>query len=655
MLRALAALTAVLLFGLPALAEEAILRFDATVVVRPDGVLDVTEEITVRAEGDRIRQGIFRDFPLVFVDDAGNRHRVTFDLVEVTKNGAPEPHHTNRNSDGIRIYAGKEGVFLATPGTYTYRLRYETDRQIRFLPGHTELFWNVTGNEWAFPIDTVTARVVLPDGGAPVRWTAYTGRYGERGTDFRGEVLGDNSLSVSTTRRLAAGEGLSVVVEIPDGLVAPPSGTRQLYYDFLDNRRFVFGGLGLFGVFLFYFTAWNAVGRDPPKGTIIPLFHPPEGISPALAAYVRNFGWSGGWREFTAAAISLAVKGLLTFEDADGTIVLKRAAGQGADGAALPDGERTILDWVRGQGGSVRIDRANGPAVAKAFTAFKRAVEGENRTRFFNRNSGYFALGVALTVVAIILVLVFGDVSPEEAGLLFAFAVAGTILGALLVPLIRAILGRRRPTSIVAVVVNVAIVLIVGGMIVSMTTTVAQGLPDDFATSAASAILRNSFPFALVAGFAALNGLFYYLLRAPTAAGRAIMDRIEGLELYIRTAETNRLNLAGAPQLDTKQFERLLPYAIALDAEKPWSDAFASAFARSHPTETVEQSYAPAWHGGRNWGSRGFGAAVASAVSAAQGSFASAIPPPKSSSSGFSGGGGGGSGGGGGGGGGGGW
>ena len=60
----------------PALAAEEILGFDSAVIVRADGVLDVTETIRVRAEGDQIKHGIYRDFPLTFVDDDGRSHRV---------------------------------------------------------------------------------------------------------------------------------------------------------------------------------------------------------------------------------------------------------------------------------------------------------------------------------------------------------------------------------------------------------------------------------------------------------------------------------------------------------------------------------------------------------------------------------------------------
>jgi uncharacterized membrane protein YgcG len=634
-------------------AAEIIERFDAQVDVAPSGNLTVTETIRVRAEGNEIKRGIYRDFPLTFLDDKNRRRQVTFKLLEVSRDGEAEPHFTRRNAAGIRIYAGEESVFLK-PGTYTYRLRYRTGRQIRFLPDHDELYWNVTGNEWAFPIRSATATIRLPQDAAPLRWTAYTGSFGARGRDWSGEVSSAGTLRVATTRPLAAGHGLSVVAEIPPGLVARPSGLMRLYYALLDYRRFILGGLGLIGVLAYYLTAWNAVGRDPPKGTIIPLFHPPEGISPALAGYIREWGWSGGWREFTAAAISLAVRGLLVFDDSDGDLTLSRTATPAAKGRDhLPPGERAVLSWVEGHGGTARIDKANGESVASIFSTFKSSVEHENRHRFFRRNLGYFLIGAALTAITIIAVLVFGNLGEAEIGILIATAIACGVIGMMVMPLVRVVMGGRNLRTIIAAGINLAVVGFMGSMFFSLVASSGASLPEGFSRSIFNGLVQNSFPFVLIGGFAALNGLFFYLLRAPTAAGRVIMDQIEGLELYLRTAETERMNMIGAPDLTTETFERLLPYAIALEAEKPWSQAFSAAFARAHPGEAVTTAYRPAWHGGRGWSGRDFGRSMSSAMSSAQSAFTSAMPAPKSSSSGFSGGGG--SGGGGGGGGGGGW
>ena len=155
---ALAALAFAMLTAMPGdvRAAEAIEDFVAQIDTAPDGELTVTETLRVRAEGREIRRGIYRDFPLTFRDAQNVRRQVTFDLIDVTRDGRPEPHFTRRNGDGIRIYAGEEKVLLR-PGTYTYRIRYRTGRQIRFLADHDELFWNVTGNDWAFPIQSATA------------------------------------------------------------------------------------------------------------------------------------------------------------------------------------------------------------------------------------------------------------------------------------------------------------------------------------------------------------------------------------------------------------------------------------------------------------------------------------------------------------------
>src|SRR5690242_1347120 len=181
-------------------AAEVINRFDSVVEAAKDGTLTVTETINVRAEGDQIKRGIFRDFPLTFRDPSGHTREVGFKLLSLTRDGVDEAHFTKYPSRRvIRIYAGKDNVFL-TRGDHTYVLRYTTNRQIRWFDGKPELNWNVTGNFWTFPILSATYRLVLPDNARPVRWTAFTGELGARGTDWRGALDANGRLSVQTTR-----------------------------------------------------------------------------------------------------------------------------------------------------------------------------------------------------------------------------------------------------------------------------------------------------------------------------------------------------------------------------------------------------------------------------------------------------------------------
>ena len=68
-------------------AQEAILDFHSLIDVQQDGRLIVTETIKVRAEGKKIRRGIFREFPLDYKDQLGNRYRVQFNLLETRRDG----------------------------------------------------------------------------------------------------------------------------------------------------------------------------------------------------------------------------------------------------------------------------------------------------------------------------------------------------------------------------------------------------------------------------------------------------------------------------------------------------------------------------------------------------------------------------------------
>ena len=63
----------------------------------------------------------------------------------------------------------------SSPANIPIRLTYHTDRQLGFFEKHDELYWNVTGNAWEFPIEKATATVELPPGAEVLSTEAYTG------------------------------------------------------------------------------------------------------------------------------------------------------------------------------------------------------------------------------------------------------------------------------------------------------------------------------------------------------------------------------------------------------------------------------------------------------------------------------------------------
>jgi len=160
-------------------------------------------------------------------------------------------------------------------------------------------------------------------------------------------------------------------------------------------------------------------------------------------------------------------------------------------------------------------------------------------------------------------------------------------------------------------------------------------------------------PLDLVPGVATyivvpLAFLGFRWLQAPTVAGRAVMDRIEGFRQYLGVAEEDRLNALNPPDKTPELFERFLPYAIALDVENRWAQRFAAVLAAAGTGAAVST-----WYMGNRWGNDPVAFTNQLSGALAQ-TIASAAAPPGSTGGGGSGGGGS-SGGGGGGGGGSGW
>jgi uncharacterized membrane protein len=146
-----------------------------------------------------------------------------------------------------------------------------------------------------------------------------------------------------------------------------------------------------------------------------------------------------------------------------------------------------------------------------------------------------------------------------------------------------------------------------------------------------------------------LHTFFVFLLRAPTPAGRRVMDEIEGFRMYLGTAEQDRLEQMRSPRLTPEVFEAFLPYAFALEVQNGWCERFANEVPEEQRQQTQWQ---PGWYGGSSPGAGTMGRLAGGLAGAMTGAIAAASTAPGSSSGS---GGGGSSGGGGGGGGGGGW
>jgi uncharacterized membrane protein YgcG len=390
-----------LITAVPLAADERILSYHSDIEILSDGRLDITETIRVRAEGNNIRRGIYRDFPTRYQDRAGNRYRVGFEVLSVERDDRPEDWHTKSMSNGTRVYAGSANRFL-DPGEHVYRFRYQTNRQLGFFEGYDELWWNVTGNGWMFPIDQASATIRLPE---PVSTNslvlnAYTGVYGSKASHASYRIVNGQTVAFETTRGLSPWENLSVIVAFPKEVVAAPGTVQKIRWFLSDNASALVLGIGWLTMFGWYLWSWNRAGRDPATGIIIPRFEPPKGFSPAGCRYVLSMGFRQS--AFVAAIVSLAVKKQLRIVEDGDEFTLVRIKSEDAVEPTL--GERTVLKaLLPSLNSSIELEQSNHARFRKAKAGLQAALATEFKGRLFRLNLLYLAPAFAIFVLSMLI------------------------------------------------------------------------------------------------------------------------------------------------------------------------------------------------------------------------------------------------------------
>jgi hypothetical protein len=621
--------------------SERILDYHSEITLRKDATLQVVETIRVASRGEQIRHGIYRDFPTRYKDRLGNRFVVGFQLLGVTRDGAPEESRVQDQLNGKRIYLGDRNYLLPT-GEHVYTISYVTTRQMGFFKDHDELFWNVTGNGWAFPINHASAAVHLPaqvPSDEVQLMNGYTGPQGSLERSLETRRLDAGSLEFTATRPLGPREGLSIFLSFPKGLFVEPSASQKVVFFLQDNRDAAVGAGGLLILVLYYYLVSSAVGRDPERGVVMPLYEPPADFSPAAIRYLVRMGFDN--KAFTAAILDMAVRGYLTIKEQAGSYTLYRTK---ADDRVLTPEEKSIAAALFDGRLEIWLRNENHTTISGAIKSLKTWLKTSEEKIYFLTNSRYsipailFSIVLLLGIIAMrgyerifiaaflcvwlsiwslgVAGLVMADIAAwksafEGNGVKFAGLGKAVLFTAFSLPFLA---GEVFGISMLAMTTSVTIVII-------LLATVAMHI------------------------------LFHFLLKAPTSAGRRVLDKIEGFRLFLGAVDGDRLNRVMPPDKTPEVFEKFLPYALALDVEQQWAKKFAGAIDASSQTPgSGSNGYSPSWYSGS--GLAGLGAA--GLASSLGGSFSSAISS-SASTPGSSGGGGGGSGGGGGGGGGGGW
>jgi len=384
-------------------ADERILAYHSDILVKQDGWVEVTETIRVRAEGRQIRRGIYRDFPTAYKDADGTDYRVRFTPLAVLRNDRIESFNAQEMNNGVRTYFGSADILIPA-GEHTYTFRYEAHRLLGYFPDHDELYWNVTGNEWNFPIDSATATVSFEFEVAPddVELYAYTGRSGSSGQDYAATIDRAGRPVFETTGILRAEEGLTISVAWPKGLVDEPGDIQKTLWVLADNLNLLIALGGFLAMLTYYIPVWRNFGKDPEPGVIMTRYEPPAGFSPASLRYIEQMHYDD--TSLTAAVVSLAVKGYLRIIEEDDEHSLLRVD-PGANPPQMATGEMELHDALFEDGDIVMLDDEYHELLGGARAAHEQSLQRDYKNRYFKTNGllnlPALLIGVASSLLAL--------------------------------------------------------------------------------------------------------------------------------------------------------------------------------------------------------------------------------------------------------------
>ena len=622
--RGLAALLLLLLAPAAAHADERILHYWSDIQIQKDASLEVAETIDVNVEHDRINHGIYRDFPTRYRGRNGTQFHVGLTFEGATLDGSPVKASVEPQGNGVRIKIGDPNSYVDL-GQHEYVIRYRATREIGSFKDFDELYWNVTGNAWIFPIDDAQVRIRLPQ---PVKFgqrAVYTGPQGSTAANAEVTDEGPGDITFRTTQPLGPYEGLTVAASFPKGIVAQPS-SGAMVGALADYGPPALGLISLLGLCVFYFVAWQRAGRDPRAGTVVPLYSPPDDLSPAAMRYVAKM--SADNRTFAAALVDMGVRGHVKLVEEDRGWLsgkhmrLERLAGE----KPLPEEEEAALDCLCRPGEGIMMEQKNHENFSSAQSALQEILKVRYEGKLFKRNYGWAVAGLFMFIAAFWLVCAAVDLATGGALVWQVGVVLGILIACALLWLAFHETATGKCLLSLVGFVGVATAVVLGMPIFSDALNSGWWLPLILPLLAAPIVLSA-----------------FWWIAAPTTDGRRVLDHVAGFKQYLSITEAERLDRMTAPRDTPEIFEKYLPYAIALAVENRWAKRFEGVLAAA----SAQGQRGFAWYSGSSspWSSpTSFVDTVGSSLSSAVGSASTA---PGSGGGGSSGGGGGGGGGGG--------
>jgi len=289
-------------------AAERVQSFESVIQPAADGSFSVTETITYDF-GSASRHGIYRTLNLEHPQPASvwyQERTIAIDDITVTKDTAFVPVAIDEGSSDIEIKIGDPDQTIT--GSHTYTISYTVAGGYSYYETESpELYWNVTGNEWEVPLESV--QVIVEDSNTLLgdERACYAGVPGTGQADSETCAITEEGNTVLfTAGPVAPGEEVTIAYSLREGSVSYASEEQVVVWLVI---------LPLLTSYLLaaaWFTYRYKIAHRPGRRTVITQYEPYEGLRPMYIGVVVDDSLNN--RDITAGLLYLAEAGFITIK-----------------------------------------------------------------------------------------------------------------------------------------------------------------------------------------------------------------------------------------------------------------------------------------------------------------------------------------------------
>ena len=527
----------VFLLNAGSLIAEAIKKYDVSIQINKNGTLTVNEVIDYEFDND-LKHGIYRDIPLRSQKSGTDIYKSHVKMNSVKRNGEPEEYTSDTSYEGVSYRVGSEDRYVDS-GINKYEFNYTIYNAVFEKDGIYQVYFNPIGQFWNVPIESADVSISF-ENNEPVgeneiqQLEVYTGEYGETGKNYT-IVQESGIIRIKTNEVLEPRNGLSFRLNLKTDKISPTwlDKLEVLYY---ADPLVVAGPIIILMLAIYGFVTWFLFGRDPAGKAVIPEFNIPKDISPMYAAYIK--GVRDPKEMLTIGMLSLLSKDYVTAEDKEGNgkNVKYRLVKDTERNPELSSEEKALLSVLSDDEKNIfKNEQGLYDAAKKILGTLETRY---NKKIYIDNNLFKYPF-----ILGIIMVFIIGMGIQNIAGSIIdgmGFIIPIIIIFFSSLTIVLSILKRAfSQNTLLSMLIRLMVVMCLG-------------------------IMTQMTGFIITVIIFIMYSIYSKLIGKYTNEGIRHKEYLEGMKMYIKTAEANQIMKFNDVDELVGYFKGILPYAVAL-------------------------------------------------------------------------------------------